>query len=92
MDYQNLTAAMLMDEPKRSEPFYQGVAAILRNRVEQVPVTSPYAQGTVENDAFFAGRMRGHNEFRNLLIEMDSRRDAVIERLRNLACIERSAA
>ncbi|HEY0286279.1 MAG TPA: hypothetical protein VGC62_04615 [Pseudomonas sp.] len=93
MDYLKLTAKLLEHEPKRSAAFQQGMARVLQNRVDETPVSSPYADGSVENDAFFAGRMRGHNEFRNLLTECNGSRTEALARLQKLAAVvERSAA
>ncbi|MBB4819266.1 hypothetical protein HNP29_002656 [Pseudomonas alcaligenes] len=85
MDYLKLAARLLEHEPKRSTPFHQGLAAVLQNRVDETLVTSPYASGTPEDDAFFAGRMRAHNEFRNLLIESNGDKPSAIARLQQLA-------
>ncbi|HBO4355070.1 TPA: hypothetical protein L4U31_002827 [Pseudomonas aeruginosa] len=85
MDYLKLSKKLLEHEPAHSIPFIEGMAAILHNRVDRTPVTSPYAAGTAEDDAFFAGRMRAHNEFRNLLEECNGDHDAAIDRLRALA-------
>lgn len=90
MDYLRLAGALLMGEPARSAPFHEGLAAVLQNRVEQTPVTSPYPEGSIENNAFFAGRMRAHNEFRNTLNECGGDYDAAVARLRRMA--ERRAA
>jgi hypothetical protein len=92
MDYRKLTVKLLENEPQRSEPFVQGMAAVLQNRVDRTPVTSPYAAGSVEDDAYFAGRMRAHNEFRNLLLETNSDHDAAVARMHELAGAERRAA
>lgn len=92
MDYRKLTAKLLEHEPARSEPFLQGMAAVLQNRADQTPVTSPYATGSAEDDAFFAGRMRAHNEFRNLLLETNSDHDAAVARMHELAGAARRAA
>lgn len=93
MDYLKLTATLLDHEPKKSLQFHQGMAGVLQNRVDETPVNSPYADGSVENDAFFAGRMRGHTEFRNLLTECNGNRDEALIRLQNIAtAAERSAA
>ncbi|UQY32628.1 hypothetical protein K8U54_12825 [Pseudomonas fulva] len=85
MNYSKIAALILDGEQKRSEPFHQGLAAVLQNRVDLTPVTSPYAQGTTDDDAFFAGRMRGHNEFCNLLKEVRGNHDKAVERLRTFA-------
>lgn len=85
MDYLKLAAALLRDEPPRSEPFHAGLAAVLQNRVEQLPVKSPHPAGSVEDDAFFAGRMRAHTEFRNALMEANGDRNVAITRLHQLA-------
>lgn len=92
MDYRKATEKLLEHDPQRSAPFLEGMAAVLQNRVDRTPVTSPYALGSVEDDAFLAGRMRAHNEFRNLLIEANSDRAAAITRLQQLAGTERRAA
>lgn len=92
MDYLKLAAALLKDEPPRSEPFCLGLAAVLRNRIDQTLVRSPYTPGSVEDDAFFAGRMRAHNEFRNALIEANGNRYEAILRLQRLAADERRVA
>lgn len=91
MDFQQLTTALLMGEPPRSEPFMQGMAAVLRNRIEKTLVVSPYTDGTAEADAFFAGRMRGHSEFRNALIEADNNRERAIQHLQKLVNARRVA-
>ncbi|MNR54952.1 hypothetical protein D3C85_1752330 [compost metagenome] len=52
----------------------------------------PHPAGTAEADAFFAGQLRGHNEFRNLLIEAHGDREAAIARLRHFAAEERRVA
>lgn len=88
MDFQILTLKLLEHEPPRSTAFVQGMAAVLRNRVDRTPVTSPFAAGTEGDDAFFAGRMRGHNEFRNLLQEHSGDHDAAVDRLRAIAAAE----
>jgi hypothetical protein len=92
MDYRNLAAKLLEHEPARSEPFHHGLAAVLQNRVDGSLVATPHATGTAEADAFFAGQMRGHNEFRNLLIEANGDREAAIARLRHFAAEERRVA
>lgn len=92
MDFDTLAAQLLTHEPPRSTPFMEGLAAVLRNRVDETPVTSPYAAGSAEDDAFFAGRMRAHNEFRNLLVEHHGNRDAAIAHLRKLSAAARRAA
>jgi len=92
MNFENLSSHLLANEPPRSQPFIEGMAAVLRNRVDQTPVTSPYSAGTADDDAFFAGRMRGHNEFRNLLIEHHGDRQAVIAHLRDVCASIRRAA
>jgi hypothetical protein len=92
MDYKALTDKLLSAEQPHSGPFKEGMAAVLRNRVDDIPVTSPYPFGSTEDDAFFAGRMRAHNEFRNLLAEHNGDRDAAIAQLRNLAAAARRAA
>lgn len=91
MDYRKLTAKLLEHDAKRSAPFLEGMAAVLQNRVERTPVTSPYAVGSVEDDAFFAGRMRAHNEFRNLLLETNSNHEAAVARMRQLADLRGAA-
>ncbi|MDZ7888949.1 MAG: hypothetical protein U5M72_06785 [Pseudomonas sp.] len=91
MDYQKVTEKLLEHDPKRSEPFLQGMAAVLQNRVDRTPVTSPYSVGSVEDDAFFSGRMRAHNEFRNLLQETQSDHAAAVARMRQLAEMRRTA-
>ncbi|MBL0952458.1 MAG: hypothetical protein IBJ08_17725 [Pseudomonas sp.] len=85
MDFNKLAIALLRGEPKRSQPFLEGLAAVLRNRIDQTLVTSPYAQGSVEDDAFYAGRLRAHNEFRNALIEAGGNRYQAIQRLQQIA-------
>ncbi|BBT16250.1 hypothetical protein WP8S17C03_22990 [Metapseudomonas otitidis] len=85
MDYLKLAAKLLEHDAARSTPFHEGLAAVLQNRVEGTLVTSPYASGSVEDDAFFAGRMRAHNEFRNLLIEHNGDRSSAIAKLQLLA-------
>jgi len=85
MDINQLANALLRGEQKRSEPFMQGMTAVLRNRIDQTLVTSPYQAGTIEADAFEHGRLRGHNEFRNALIEADNNRFQAILRLQQLA-------
>ncbi|MCY1556600.1 hypothetical protein D9M68_933610 [compost metagenome] len=92
MDYRKLAAKLLEHEPARSEAFHQGLAAVLRNRVDGSLVNIPHPAGTAEADAFYAGQMRGHNEFRNLLIETNSDREAAIARLRHFASDERRVA
>ncbi|HLD64426.1 MAG TPA: hypothetical protein VJA19_00135 [Pseudomonas sp.] len=93
MDYRTLAAKLLENDSQRSVAFHQGMAGVLQNRVDETPVNSPYAHGSAENDAFFAGRMRGHNEFRNLLTECNGNRHDAVARLQNLAAtVERSAA
>ena len=91
MDYRKATEKLLEHDPKRSAPFLEGMAAVLQNRVDRTPVTSPYAVGSVEDDAFFAGRMRAHNEFRNLLQETNSDHDAAVARMRQLADLRGAA-
>lgn len=91
MDYSKLTDKLLEHDPKRSEPFKQGMAAVLQNRVDETPVASPYAAGSVEEDAFFAGRIRASNEFRNLLVEANGDRAVAIARMRTLAEVRRAA-
>lgn len=85
MDFNQLAIALLRGEPQHSEPFMQGMTAVLRNRIDQTLVTSPYQAGTVEADAFEHGRLRAHNEFRNALIEADNNRFQAISRLQTLA-------
>lgn len=85
MDFNRLANALLKGEQKHSEPFMQGMTAVLRNRIDKTLVTSPYKAGTIEADAFEHGRLRGHNEFRNALIEADNNRFQAISRLQQLA-------
>lgn len=92
MDYLKLVAVLLKDEPPHSTPFREGMAAVLRNRIDQAPVKSPSQPGTVEDDAFFSGRMRAHNEFRNAVIEAAGNREQAIVRLQQLAGHERRIA
>lgn len=91
MDYRKVCNKLLEYDAKRSEPFLEGMAAVLQNRVDRTPVTSPYAAGSVEDDAFFAGRMRARNEFRNLLLETNSNHDAAVARMRQLADLRGAA-
>lgn len=92
MDFNQLAIALLRGEPKRSKPFMEGLAAVLRNRIDQTLVTSPYQTGTVESDAFEHGRLRAHNEFRNALIEADGNRYQAILRLQQLAASDAQEA
>ncbi|PKF70419.1 hypothetical protein CW360_14060 [Pseudomonas fluvialis] len=92
MDYLKLTATMLKDEPRRSRPFQEGMAAVLRNRIDQTLVKNPYEPGSPESDAFDHGRLRAHNEFRNLLIEAGGDRSQAIAILQRLAGDERRVA
>lgn len=92
MDYRKLAAKLLEHEPAHSEPFHLGLAAVLQNRVEGFTFSSPFKAGTVEEDAFYAGRLRAHTEFRNLLIESNGNREAAITRLRQFAGEERRVA
>ena len=92
MDYDKLASRLLGGEAPRSTPFLQGMAAVLRKRVDDTPATSPYAPGTAEDDAFFAGSTRGHNEFRNALAEANGDRNEVLSRFQVLLGNERRAA
>ena len=92
MDYLKLTAKLLQDEPPRSAPFHEGMAAVLRNRIDQSLVKSPYEPGSTEADAFDHGRLRAHNEYRNALIEANGDRFQAVERLQRLAGDERRVA
>ena len=85
MDYEQLADAILENGDHHSAVFREGLIAVLKYRVEGCPVQTPYAAGTVEFDAFFAGKGRGYNEWRNALIEANSDRDQVITRLQQLA-------
>lgn len=92
MDYDKLASRLLGVEAPRSTPFLQGMAAVLRKRVDDTPATSPYTPGTAEDDAFFAGSTRGHNEFRNALAEANGDRNVVLGRFQALLGTERRAA
>lgn len=92
MDYLKLAARLLEQDGPRSEAFHQGLAAVLKNRIDDTPAISPYPAGTVEDDAHFAGRTRGHNEFRNALIEAHGNREVAIARFAELAGVGRRAA
>lgn len=85
MDYRKVTEKLLEHDPKRSATFLEGMAAVLQNRVERSPVNSPYAVGSAEDDAYLAGRMRAHNEFRNLLLKTNGDHDAAVAHMRQLA-------
>lgn len=91
MDYQQLANKLLEHGDRRSEPFLQGLIAVLRNRIEDVVTLNPYEPGSVEFDAFHAGNIRGHNEWRNALIEANSDRKAAISRLESLVTERRVA-
>lgn len=84
MDYDKLATKLLGVEAPRSTPFLEGMAAVLRKRVDDTPATSPYAPGTAEDDAYFAGSTRGHNEIRNALAEANGDRNAVLARFKAL--------
>lgn len=91
MNYQQLANKLLEHGDRRSEPFLQGLIAVLQNRIENVVKPNPYAPGSVEFDAFHAGNIRGHNEWRNALIEASSDRDTAIARLKALTLGRRVA-
>lgn len=91
MDYSKIANKLLQDEPKHSREYHEGLAAVLQNRVEGTPVSCPYKAGSAAADAFFAGRMRAHHEFRNALEELSGDREAVIARLRAIAEDRRAA-
>ncbi|CAD5107210.1 hypothetical protein [Zestomonas carbonaria] len=84
MDYAKLAAKLLEHEAPRSAAFLQGMAAVLRKRIDDTPAISPYAAGTIEDDAYFAGCTRGYNEFRNALVEANGDRNVVIARFQTL--------
>lgn len=92
MDYDKLAYRLLGVETPRSTPFLQGMAAVLRKRVDDTPAASPYTPGTAEDDAFFAGSTRGHNEFRNALAGANGDRNEVLARFQTLLGTERRAA
>lgn len=85
MDYHAIANRLLAQEQPRSAEFKAGLAAILQNRVDSSLVTSPYPAGTAQDDAFYAGRLRGHNEFRNLLLEHGNDHDAAVAALARFA-------
>lgn len=91
MDYRKLAAKLLEQDAARSEAFHQGLAAVLQKRIDDTPAISPYTAGTAEDDAFFAGCMRGHNEWRNSLIEANGDREALIARLQSMLADRRAA-
>lgn len=54
------------DRPRdpRSDAYKLGVRSLLNSRVTKTPLARPYAAGTVEFDAFFAGVDEGHTVWR----------------------------
>ena len=66
-----MTAAQLFDSAfshtrtKRSEEYKAGVLALLRRRIDGVPVQCPYSEGTASFDAFYAGIEEGWAIFKN---------------------------
>ncbi|MDP3816202.1 hypothetical protein [Pseudomonas sp.] len=85
MDYQKLADKILEHGDRRSAAYREGMIAVIKRRIDDSPVQAPYAAGTVEFDAYFAGNERGHNEWRNALIEANGDREQAIARLQKLA-------
>lgn len=54
------------DRPRdpRSDAYKLGVRSLLNSRATRTPLARPYAAGTVEFDAFFAGVDEGHAVWR----------------------------
>lgn len=67
MDYQKLADALMEGGDARSAVFRQGMIDLLKCRIENIDIDSPYRNGTVENDAYTLGRNRGMNEWRYAL-------------------------
>jgi hypothetical protein len=56
--------------PPRSQPYKQGVRAILEYKLAGKPLPKlPFALGTVEADAYFAGQNEGRDIVRAILLE-----------------------
>lgn len=91
MNYENLANKILECDYRRSSIYQEGMIAVLKQRIDGEPFLPPYAPGTVEFDAYFAGNSRGHNEWRNALIEAESNRDRAVSRLAELASERRAA-
>lgn len=88
MDYQKLTDKLLEHGDKRSAVYREGMIALLKRRIEGDPVVAPYAEGSLEFDAYFAGTHRGHNEWRNALLESENTQNGAIEYLEKLVAGE----
>lgn len=63
MDYQKLTDKLLEGGDARSAVFRQGLIDALKRRVDNLNIATPYSEGSVEYDAYFAGCHRGNNEW-----------------------------
>lgn len=85
MNYEELANKILEFGDRRSSVYREGMIAVIKRRIEDVPVPVPYVPGSLEFDAYFAGKDRGHHEWRNALIESDNNRDKAIKRLQILA-------
>jgi len=81
MNYQKLADKILEMGDRRSAVYREGMIAVLRRRIEGTNVQVPYAAGTVEFDAFFAGNDRGHHEWRNALIKCHNNPTQAIKHL-----------
>jgi len=53
----------------RSEAYKAGCLAAIRRRLESASVACPYAEGTAEADAFFAGVEEGYDFVRHAIAE-----------------------
>lgn len=91
MDYEKLADKILEFGNRRSAVYREGMIAVIKRRIEDTPIQVPYAAGSIEFDAFFAGNERGHNEWRNALIEANGDRNVAIQRLQALAADRRAA-
>jgi len=53
----------------RSDAYKAGVLAALRFRLEGARIICPYANGTAESDAYYAGIDEGHRRAREAMAE-----------------------
>lgn len=79
MDYEKLADKLLEHGDKHSAVYREGMITYLKRRIEETPLLVPYAEGTLEFDAYYAGRQRGYQEWRNATLESENTLNGAIE-------------
>jgi hypothetical protein len=86
MDYQRLADAILAHGNRRSPVYREGMLAVIRTKADSTSAPKPpYAQGTVEFDAWYAGHHRGHVEWDLIAQEHGGDIGAALDALRRVA-------